>query len=56
MDLWFICIQGIGILAWLMLGLSYYRKDTDRILVFQIIGTLLYCVHYYTRKNYILQL
>ena len=46
MDLWFICIQGIGILAWLMLGLSYYRKDTDRILVFQIIGTLLYCVHY----------
>ena len=46
MDLWFIFIQIIGIVAWLMLGLSYYRKDTDRILVFQIIGTLLYCVHY----------
>ena len=46
MDLWFIFIQMIGIIAWLMLILSYYRKDTDRILVFQIIGTVLYCVHY----------
>lgn len=46
MDLWFIFIQVIGILAWLMLMLSYYRKDTDRILVFQIIGTVLYCLHY----------
>ena len=45
-DLLFVFIQIIGIFAWLMLGLSYYRKDTDRILVFQIIGTLLYCVHY----------
>lgn len=46
MDLWFIFIQMIGIMAWLMLILSYYRKDTNRILVFQIIGTVLYCVHY----------
>ena len=46
MDLWFIFIQMIGIIAWLMLILSYYRKDTNRILVFQIIGTVLYCVHY----------
>lgn len=46
MDLSFIFIQFIGIIAWLMLILSYYRKDTDRILVFQIIGTVLYCVHY----------
>ena len=45
-DLWFIFIQLIGIVAWLMLILSYYRKDTNRILVFQIIGTLLYCIHY----------
>jgi len=42
----FILIQLIGIVAWIMLGLSYYRKDTNRILVFQIIGTVLYCVHY----------
>ena len=46
MDLKFIIIQLVGILAWIMLGLSYYRKDTNKILVFQIIGTLLYCVHY----------
>lgn len=46
MDLWFIFIQGIGILAWVMLILSYHRKDTNKILVFQIIGTVLYCLHY----------
>lgn len=46
MNWWFILIQGIGILAWLMLILSYYRKDTNRILIFQIVGTFLYCLHY----------
>lgn len=46
MNLWFIFIQGIGILAWIMLILSYHRKDTNKILVFQIIGTVLYCLHY----------
>lgn len=46
MDLYFLFIQAIGVVAWLMLGLSYYRKDTDRILVFQIIGTVLYCLQY----------
>ena len=46
MDLKFILVQAIGIVAWLMLILSYYRKNTNKILVFQIIGTILYCVHY----------
>lgn len=46
MDWWFIFVQFIGIIAWITLGLSYYRKDTDKILVFQIIGTVLYCIHY----------
>ena len=46
MDWWFVFIQAIGIFAWAMLILSYYRKDTNKILVFQIIGTLLYCLHY----------
>ena len=46
MNLYFIFIQIIGILAWLFLLLSYHRKDTNRILVFQIIGTVLYCIHY----------
>ena len=46
MEMSFIITQAIGILAWFMLVLSYYRKDTNRILVFQIIGTVLYCLHY----------
>ena len=46
MDWWFIFVQFIGIIAWITLGFSYYRKDTDKILVFQIIGTVLYCIHY----------
>ena len=52
MDFYFIFIQLVGILAWLMLILSYYRKDTNRILVFQIIGTFLYCLHYYLLGAY----
>ena len=42
----FVLIQMIGFFAWLMLALSYYRKDTDKILVFHMVGTTLYCVHY----------
>ena len=37
MDWWFIFIQAIGILAWALLILSYYRKDTNKILVDNII-------------------
>lgn len=44
--LWFLFIQGVGIFAWVMQGLSYYRKNTDEILVFQIIGSILNCIHY----------
>ena len=46
MDWWFIFVQLIGVVAWITLVLSYYRKDTNKILVFQIIGTILYCIHY----------
>lgn len=52
MDLYFIFIQIIGILAWLSLAVSYYRPNTDKILVFQIAGTLLYCLHYYLLGAY----
>lgn len=45
-DLYFIFIQLIGLVAWFMLVISYYREDTNKILVFQTIGTALYCVHY----------
>ena len=47
MDFHFWFVQGVGILAWLVLLVSYYREDTNKILVFQTIATALYCVHYY---------
>lgn len=46
MDLYFIFIQIIGFLAWVFLGLSYYRKNTDKILAFQVIANILFCTHY----------
>ena len=45
-------IQFIGLLAWLLILLSYYRKNTNKILVFQIISTVLWCVHYYLLGAY----
>ena len=52
MNVYFIFIQIIGFLAWILLLFSYYRKDTNRILVFQIISTILFCVHYYLLGAY----
>ena len=52
MDINFWVVQGIGVLAWLVLLASYYREDTDKILVFQTIATALYCVHYYLLGAY----
>ena len=46
-NLWFWTIQLIGIIAWLLIVLSYYRKNTNKILVFQIISTVLWCLHYF---------
>jgi hypothetical protein len=37
MSINFILIQLLGFVAWGFLAVSYYRKNTDRILVFQII-------------------
>lgn len=52
MDLQFIGIQAIGVLAWILIVLSYYRENTNKILVLQIISTILYCVHYYLLGAY----
>ena len=52
MNLGFILIQILGLIAWLFLVFSYYRKNTDKILVFQITGTLLYCIHYFLLGAY----
>ena len=48
----FYIIQLIGFIAWLLLALSYYRKDTNHILVFQIISTILFCLHYFLLGAY----
>ena len=51
-NLYFWFIQLIGIIAWLLILLSYYRKNTNRILVFQIISTVLWCLHYFLLGAY----
>lgn len=40
-------VQALGIIAWLLIILSYYRENTNKILVFQIISTVLWGLHYY---------
>ena len=52
MDIKFILVQLIGVLAWIFLFLSFYRKNTDKILIFQVIASILYCVHYYFLNAY----
>lgn len=52
MNLFFIFIQLIGVVAWLLLVVSYYRKSINKILSFQIISTILYCLHYYLLGAY----
>lgn len=52
MNTGFILIQILGFMAWILLILSYYRKDTNKILVFQIVSTILFCIHYYLLGAY----
>jgi hypothetical protein len=52
MDLSFYLIQLIGIIGLIFLVLSYYRKDTNHILVFHIISTILFCIHYFLLGAY----
>jgi len=47
MDIKFILIQLIGLVAWIFIFLSFYRKNTDKILIFQVVASILYCIHYY---------
>ena len=41
-----IIAQAMGFIALILLTVSYYRKDTNHILVFQKISTILFCLHY----------
>ena len=42
-----IYIQSIGLLAFCILVLSFYRKDTKTILTYQVTANFLYAVHYF---------
>ena len=46
MDYYFWFVQVLGFLAWLILVVSYYRENTNKILVFQVLSTVLFCLHY----------
>lgn len=46
MGTYFIIAQIVGIIAWIILNLSYHRKTTNKILVFQITGNVFFCLHY----------
>lgn len=52
MDVNFVVTQSIGIIAWLVMFLSYYREKTNQILIFHAIATSLYCIHYYLLGAY----
>ena len=39
--------QFIGLIAVVLLILSYYRKNTNEILVIQIVSAICYCIHYF---------
>ena len=51
-NLEFWMVQLIGIIAWLLIVFSYYRKNTDKILYFQILSTILWCIHYFLLGAY----
>lgn len=51
-NLEFWMVQLIGIIAWFLIVFSYYRKNTDKILYFQIISTILWCIHYFLLGAY----
>ena len=51
-NLEFWMVQLIGIIAWLLIVFSYYRKNTDKILYFQIISTILWCIHFFLLGAY----
>ena len=51
-DVNFWIIQLIGIIAWLLIVISYYRNNTNKILIVQIISNVLWCLHYFLLGAY----
>lgn len=46
MDWIFIIAQAFGIIAWLLMVLSYYRENTNKILAVQLLAIVCYCLNY----------
>ena len=49
-DFWI--IQLFDIIAWILLIISYYNLNTKHILIFHILATILYSLHYYLLDAY----
>ena len=47
-----IFIEGIDIVAWLLIIYSYYKENTNKILLVQIISTILFCIYYLLLGGY----
>lgn len=45
--MFFICVQLLGFIGWILLVLSYWRKDINGVLSFQLISGFFYALHYY---------
>lgn len=45
--IWQIFVQGLGLIAWLLLVISYWKEDINKILLFQLFSGLFYAVHYF---------
>ena len=51
-DYSFLFIQGIDIVAWVILFVSYYQKNTNNVILFQIFSTILFILHYWLLGAY----
>ena len=52
MNYYFLFVQGIDVVAWIILFISYYKKNTNKVLVFQLISTTLFIFHYWLLGAY----
>jgi hypothetical protein len=46
----FLFIQGLGVIGWIFLLISYWRKDINEVLLFQLFGSIFDILHYYFLK------
>ena len=45
--IWQIFVQGLGLIAWVLLVISYWKEDINKILLFQLFSGLFYAAHYF---------